>query len=73
MDVTKKYNWLEPNTTHGLTLILTNSEIDTLKLGQEAMKTFIETHSPYTNDHIEVIYDLIDKIIEVASENLNRR
>ena len=67
MEVTKKYNWLEPNTTHGLTLILTDSEVEMLQQGIDSMKWFIQRHAPYTNDMIEVVYDLIDKISEEAT------
>jgi hypothetical protein len=66
MDVTKKYNWLEPNTTHGLTLILTNNEIEMLKQGKEAIQYFVDHYAPHTSDHVEVVYDLIDKISEAA-------
>jgi hypothetical protein len=66
MDVTKKYNWLEPNTTHGLTLILTNNEIEMLKQGKETMQYFIDHYAPYTSDHVEVVYNLIDKISEAS-------
>lgn len=71
MEVSRLYHWIEVDPTHGLILNLKDSEIDMLKQGKEAMRTFIETHSPYTNDHIEVVYDLIDKISEVASESHN--
>ena len=66
MQVSELYHWIEEDPTHGLILSLKDSEVAELKEGKEAMQTFIKTHSPYTNDHIEVVYDLIDKICEAA-------
>ena len=58
MEVSELYRWIEDDETHGLILRITDSEIDMLKAGKEAMQRFIEIHSPYINDHIEVVCNL---------------
>ena len=66
MQVSELYHWIEEDRTHGLILSLKDSEVAELKEGKEAIQTFISKYGVYTNDQIEVIYDLIDKISEVA-------
>ena len=42
MELSELYRWIDDDPTHGLILQITDSEIDMLKLGKEAMQTFIE-------------------------------
>ena len=69
MELSELYRWIDDDPTHGLILQITDSEIDMLKLGKEAMQTFIEKKGYYTNDHIVEVYNLIDKISEVGDTN----